>query len=42
VTMGAIARRLWLHAEISLLTVLGALCIYVLVGLSFAFLFEAV
>jgi voltage-gated potassium channel len=40
--MGAIARRLWLHAEISLLTVLGALCIYVLVGLSFAFLFEAV
>jgi Ion channel len=42
VTLGAIARRLWLHAEISLLTDLGALCIYVLVGLSFAFLFEAV
>jgi hypothetical protein len=42
VTIGAIARRLWLHAEISLLTVLGAVCIYVLVGLSFAFLFEAV
>jgi len=42
VTMGAIARRVWLHAEISLLTVLGAVCFYVLVGLSFAFLFEVV
>jgi hypothetical protein len=42
VTMGAIARRLWLHAEISVLTVLGAVCIYVLLGLSFAFVFEAV
>ena len=42
VTMGAIARRLWLHAEISVITVLGAVCIYVLLGLSFAFVFEAV
>ena len=42
VTMGAIARRLWLHAEISILTILGAVCIYVLLGLSFAFVFEAV
>ena len=41
-TMGAIARRLWRHAEISVLTVLGALCIYVLLGMSFAFVFEAV
>jgi hypothetical protein len=41
-TMGAIARRLWGHAEISVLTVLGALCIYVLFGMSFAFVFEAV
>lgn len=42
VTIGAIARRLWLHAEINLPTVLGALCIYVLLGLSFAFVYEAV
>jgi len=42
VTMGAIARRLWLHAEISVLTVLGAVCIYVLLGLSFAFVYEVV
>ncbi len=42
VTMGTLARRLWRHAEISVLTVLGALCIYVLLGLSFAFVFEAV
>jgi hypothetical protein len=41
-TMGAVARRLWLHTEISVLTVLGALCIYVLLGLSFALVFEAV
>jgi voltage-gated potassium channel len=41
-TMGAIARRLWRHAEISVLTLLGALCIYVLLGMSFAFVFEAV
>ena len=42
ITMGALARRLWLHAEISVLTVLGALCIYVLFGLSFALVFEVV
>lgn len=42
VTMGAIARRLWLHAEISVLTVSGAVCIYVLLGLSFAFVFQAI
>jgi voltage-gated potassium channel len=41
-TMSATARRLWQHVEVSLLTVLGALCIYVLLGLSFAFVFEAV
>lgn len=41
-TIGAIARRIWLHVEISVLTVLGAVCIYVLVGLSFAFAFEAI
>ena len=41
-TIGAIARRLWRHAEISVLTVLGALCIYVLFGTSFALVFEAV
>jgi len=41
-TIGAIVRRLWQHAEISVLTVLGALCIYVLLGMSFAFVFEAV
>jgi hypothetical protein len=42
VTTGAIAHRLWRNAEISVLTVLGALCIYVLLGLTFAFVFEAV
>jgi ion channel len=41
-TTSALARRLWRQAEISVLTVLGALCIYVLLGLSFAFVFEAV
>jgi Ion channel len=41
-TMGAIARRIRLHMEISVLTVLGAVRIYVLTGLSFACLFEAV
>ena len=41
-TMGAIARRISLHVEISLLTVLGAVCIYVLLGLTFAFVFEAI
>jgi hypothetical protein len=42
VTIGAIARRIWLHVEISVITVLGAVCIYVLVGLSFASTFAAV
>jgi hypothetical protein len=41
-TMGAIARRIWQHVEISVLTILGALCIYLLLGLSFAFLYQAV
>ena len=41
-TIGAIARRIWRHVEISVLTVLGAVCIYVLLGLSFAFVFEVV
>ena len=41
-TIGAIARRLWRQVEISVLTVLGAVCIYVLLGLSFAFTFEMV
>ena len=40
-TIGAIARRIWRQVEISVLTVLGALCIYVLLGLSFAFVYEA-
>ncbi len=40
--MGAIARRIRIHAEISVLTVLGAVCLYVLLGLSFAFAFECV
>jgi voltage-gated potassium channel len=40
--MGAIIRRVRLHAEISLLTVLGAVCFYVLVGLTFAFAYECV
>jgi Ion channel len=42
VTIGAIVRRVWQHVEISVLTVLGAVCVYVLVGLSFAFAFELV
>jgi Ion channel len=40
--MGAIARRLTLHAEVSVLTILGAVCFYVLLGLGFAFGFECV
>jgi hypothetical protein len=39
---GAIVRRVRLHAEINMLTVLAAVCIYVLLGLSFAFAFECV
>lgn len=41
-TIGAIGRRIRLHAEVSGLTVLGALCVYVLIGLSFAFVYELV
>jgi hypothetical protein len=41
VTTGAITHRIWRHVEISLLTVLGVVCIYVLLGLSFAFVFQA-
>ena len=40
--MGAIGRRLRLHAEIDMLTVLGAVCFYVLLGLTFAFAFECI
>lgn len=40
--IGAIVRRLRLQSEISLLTVMGAVCIYVLLGLSLAFVSEAV
>ena len=40
--MGAIFRRVRVHAEINMLTVLAAVCIYVLLGLSFAFVFECV
>jgi len=40
--MSAIARRLWLHAEINMLTVLGAVSIYVLLGLAFASVFAAI
>jgi Ion channel len=42
VTMNGLVRRLWQNAEISVLTVLGALCVYVLLGLSFGFAFAAV
>jgi hypothetical protein len=38
--IGEIIRRVRLHAEINMLTVLAAVCIYVLLGLSFAFVFE--
>lgn len=41
-TIGAIARRIWQQVEISVVTVLGAVCIYVLFGLSFAFAYEVV
>jgi hypothetical protein len=41
-TIGAIVRRVWQHVEVSVVTVLGAVCIYVLVGLSFAFAYEVV
>jgi hypothetical protein len=38
----AIIRRVRLHAEVNTLTILGAVCIYVLLGLSFAFVFECI
>lgn len=41
-TIGAIVRRILQQTEISVLTVLGALCIYLLVGFSFAFIYEIV
>lgn len=41
-TMAAIGRRIRMHAEISGLTVLGALCIYVLLGLTFAYVYELI
>jgi hypothetical protein len=37
VAIGAIIRRVRLHAEINTLTVLAAVCLYVLLGLSFVF-----
>jgi voltage-gated potassium channel len=39
---GAIIRRVRVHVEINMLTILGAVCIYVLLGMSFAFIFECV
>jgi hypothetical protein len=42
IAMAAIIRRVRLHAEINTLTVLAAVCIYVLLGLSFAFTFECI
>jgi voltage-gated potassium channel len=38
--MGAIIRRVRSHLEVSTLTVLGAVCFYVLLGLCFTFAFE--
>jgi hypothetical protein len=40
--IAAIVRRVRLHAEINMLTVLAAVCVYVLLGLSFAFVYECV
>lgn len=42
VTIGAIVRRILQQVEISVVTVLGAVCIYMLIGLSFAFAYEIV
>ena len=39
---GAIIRRVRVHAEINMLTILGAVCIYVLLGMSFAFIYECI
>lgn len=41
-TMGAIGRRIRVHAEISAMTVVAALCVYVLLGLAFAFTYETI
>jgi voltage-gated potassium channel len=38
----AIIRRVRSHTEISMLTILAAVCIYVLLGMSFAFIFECI
>ena len=40
--MAAIVRRVRMHAEISLLTVLGAVCLYVQLGLTFSFMYELI
>lgn len=40
--MAAIVERVRMHPEISLLTVLGAVCFYVLLGLTFAFVYELI
>jgi hypothetical protein len=42
IAMGAVFRRVMLHAEINSLSVLAAVSLYVLLGLSFAFVFECV
>jgi voltage-gated potassium channel len=39
---GAIISRVRSHTEISMLTILAAVCIYVLLGMSFAFIFECI
>jgi hypothetical protein len=39
---GAIIRRMRVHTEINMLTILAAVCIYVLLGMSFAFIFECI
>jgi hypothetical protein len=38
----AIARSIWRRREIDLQTVLGAICIYVLLGMAFAFVYSAI
>ena len=42
VRYGTITRWVRVHAEINMLTVIAAVCIYVLLGRSFAFVFECV
>jgi voltage-gated potassium channel len=42
IAAGAIIRRVRLHTEINMLTILAAVCIYVLLGMSFAFVFECI